>query len=601
MDYPSPILQEAVETLPHSPGVYQFFDKAGAVIYVGKAKNLRKRVSSYFSSRQFEEGKLQVLVSKIVDLKFVVVSSEAEAFLLENTLIKKYQPRYNINLKDGKTYPSICIKNEQFPRVFPTRKIYHDGSKYFGPYPSVSMVHVLLNFARELYPLRTCKLNLNPKDIEAGKFKPCLEQHVGNCLGPCIGRQSLEDYNTSIAQITSVLKGSLHEVKVSLSEQMGQASKNLNFEQAQLLKEKLQLLDDFQSKSTVVNPAIGTIDVFNLLSEGSLAFCNFLRIVNGTVVYSYTFEMSNPLNTSSSELLSYAILKLQSMLTSLSREVVVPFLPDESFKGVAFTIPLKGDKLRVLKLSEDNCRAYMAQRLTLLEKTDPDVALEQRVMTMQQDLHLNEPPYHIECFDNSNTQGTNPVAACVVFKNVKPSKRDYRHFMVKSVDSPNDYASMEEIVYRRYDRQLKEKEPLPQLIVIDGGKGQLHAALNALEKLNLKDKIDVVGLAKRLEEIFKPNDSTPLYLNKNSFSLKVLMQIRDEAHRFGITFHMKQRSSKMLQHQLDFIPGIGELSIGKLLQDYNTLARIKEAGYDQVALLLGAKQAKALLDFGFFD
>jgi excinuclease ABC subunit C len=601
MDYPSLTIQEVAETLPRAPGVYQFFDKAGVVIYVGKAKDLRKRVSSYFSNKQFEGGKLQLLVSRIADLKFVVVSSEAEAFLLENTLIKKFQPRYNINLKDDKTYPSVCIKNEHFPRVFQTRQIHRDGSKYFGPYPSIRTVRVLLDFVRELYPLRTCKLGLDPKDIAAGKFRPCLELHVGNCLGPCVGRQSLDEYNASIAQISSILKGNLSEVKISLSEQMKLASKSLNFEEAQSLKGKLQLLADFQSKSTVVNPIIGTVDVFNLLLDSSLVFCNFLRVINGAVVYSHTFEMSNPLNSSSPELLSYAILKLQDMIGSLSREVIVPFLPDEPFDAIAFTIPQRGDKLKVLELSGANCKAYTVQRLAQLENTNPDIALEQRLMTMKLDLHLRELPYHIECFDNSNIQGTNPVAACVVFKNAKPSKKDYRHFLVKSVESPNDYASMEEIVYRRYNRLLKDSSPLPQLIVVDGGKGQLHAAINSLRKLDLVGKVEIVALAKRLEEIFKPGDATALYLNKNSFTLKVLMQIRDEAHRFGITFHRKKRSAKMLQHQLDSIPGVGESSINKLLREYKTLVKIKEAGYDQVARLVGAKQAKALSDFGFFD
>ncbi|MDR0419757.1 MAG: excinuclease ABC subunit UvrC [Prevotellaceae bacterium] len=601
MYYPSEHIKKVVGTLPNLPGVYQYVDIHGNVIYVGKAKNLKKRVSSYFTSKQYDNRKLQILVSKVADLKFVVVNSEDEAFLFENTLIKQFQPRYNINLKDDKTYPSICVKNEFFPRVFYTRQVYNDRSRYFGPYSSSRTVKVLLDFIRELYPLRTCKLKLNPKDISEHKFKSCLELHLGNCLGPCIGKQSLDEYNESISIISSILKGNLSEVKSIISDQMQNAARNLDFELAEDLKQKLLLLDDFQSKSTVVNSSVGKVDVFYLVKEGTLAFCNFTRVSSGAVVFSYTFEISSPLDNNKVELLSYAINSIKEKLYDLNREVIVPFLPDESFEKVEFIIPQRGDRYKLLQLSESNCRAYMVQRLTQIEHTDPDIAMEQRLISMQQDLHLKELPYRIECFDNSNTQGTNPVAACVVFKNGKPSKKDYRHFLVKTVESPNDFASMEEIVYRRYSRLIRENQPLPQLVVIDGGKGQLSAAIKSLEKLDLMNKINIVGLAKRLEEVFLPDDPIPLYLNKNSFTLKILMQIRDEAHRFGITFHRKQRSAKMLLHQLEHVPGIGETSMNKLLKEFKTIARIREAGYDSVALLVGSRQAKALLDYGFFD
>ncbi len=588
--------------MPGLPGVYQFIDASGVVIYVGKAKNLKKRVTSYFAeARQLENRKLQVLVSKIADLIFTVVGSEAEAFLLENTYIKRLQPRYNINLKDDKTYPSICVKNELFPRVFLTRQVVKDGSKYFGPYSSVRTARFLLDFVRRLYPLRSCTLKLNPKDIAAGKFRSCLELQVGNCKGPCIGLQSLENYDEGIRFITSMLKGDLSPVKDSVRAEMLEASRLLQFEQAHALKEKLQLLDDFQAKSTVVNSSVGNVDVFYIVKEGSLAYSSFMRVAGGTLVYSYTMELSSPLDESLPELLSFAVAEIKDMIGELNREIIVPFLPDVEFDNATFFVPQRGDKHKLLALAEHNCRAYIAQRVEQLEHTNPDSALEQRLKTIMQDLHLTALPHHIECFDNSNTQGTNPVAACVVFKNAKPSKKDYRHFMVKSVDSPNDFASMEEIVYRRYKRLLDEGGELPQLIVVDGGKGQLSAAIKSLEKLELNGKIDIVALAERLEEVFLPNDSTPLYLHKNSFTLKVLMHIRDEAHRFGITFHRKQRSSKMLLHELDQIPGIGENSINKLLAQYKTIARIKAAGYDEVARVLGIRQAKALSNVGFFS
>ncbi|MDR3328876.1 MAG: excinuclease ABC subunit UvrC [Prevotellaceae bacterium] len=602
MLYPSDALKNQVESLPNLPGVYQYFDKAGKVIYVGKAKNLKKRVASYFTEgRQQDNRKLQILVAKIVDLKFTVVSSEAEAFLLENTYIKKLQPRYNVLLKDDKSYPCICVKKEPFPRIFPTRRIVKDGSKYFGPYSNIRALRVLLDLIRALYPLRTCPLPLNASDIASGKFKSCLDLQIGTCKAPCIARQSEEEYSKNVAMITSILRGDLSEVKDLVKKEMLEASGALQFELANELKGKLHLLADFQSKSTVANATVGNVDVFCLVKEGALAYSNFMRIANGSVVYSYTVELNAPLDNPPAELLSYAILGIKEMVDTLNKEIIVPFLPDEEFIGAAFTIPQRGDKLNLLSLSERNCRAYIAQRMEQLDKKDPEVALKQRLEVVKQDLHLSELPYHIECFDNSNTQGTNPVAACVVFKNAKPSKKDYRHFLIKTVDSPNDYASMEEVLYRRYRRLLDEGGELPQLIVVDGGKGQLSSAVSVLRRLGLMERIGIVGLAKRLEEIFLPDDSTSLYLNKNSFSLRLLMQLRDEAHRFGITFHRKRRSSSMLQHELNQLPGVGEQTINKLLSELKTLSRMKQAGYVQVAKLVGKRPANALKAANFFE
>jgi excinuclease ABC subunit C len=599
MLYSSENLKNAVDSLPNLPGVYQFLDDLGTVIYVGKAKDLKKRVASYFFEGRHTSRKIQVLVSKIANIKFVVVSSEAEAFLLENVYIKQHQPRYNVNLKDDKTYPSICIKNELFPRIFPTRNIVKDGSKYFGPYPSVPTVHVLLDLIRELYPLRTCHLKLTPEDIASGKFNACLEAQMGNCKAPCIGNQTLEEYNENIAMIISILKGDLSMVKNIVKKEMQRAAMELRFEEANELKEKLYLLSDFQSKSTVVS-SIGNVDVFFLIKEGTLAYSNFIRVSEGAVVYTHTIEFASPLDDTLPELLSFAIVELKEIVGTLNKELVVPFLPDVEFDDATFVVPQRGDKLKLLNLSEHNCRAYIAHRMEQVEKLNPDIAVEQRLIGVKQDLHLAELPYHIECFDNSNTQGTNPVASCVVFKNGKPSKKDYRHFLIKTVSSPNDFASMEEIVYRRYRRLLDEGESLPQLIVVDGGKGQLSAAISSLEKLDLVGKISIVGLAKRLEEVFLPNDPTPLFLNKNSFSLRLLMHLRDEAHRFGITFHRKRRSSQMLLHELNHVSGVGEASVDKLLAKYKTIARIRDAGYENIAELIGARSANALLESGFF-
>ncbi|MDR3189114.1 MAG: excinuclease ABC subunit UvrC [Prevotellaceae bacterium] len=599
MLYSSESLKNTVDSLPDLPGVYQFLDGLGTVIYVGKAKNLKKRVSSYFFEGRHTSRKVQVLVSKIVSVKFLVVSTEAEAFLLENVCIKQHQPRYNINLKDDKTYPSICIKNENFPRVFSTRNIVKDGSKYFGPYPSVQTVHVLLDLIRELYPLRTCHLKLDSLDIASKKFNACLEFQMGNCKAPCISNQSVEEYDENIAMITSILKGDLSTVKSAVKKQMQNASAELRFEEANELKEKLSLLSDFQSKSTVLTSS-GNVDVFCLIKEGTLAYSNFIRVSEGAVIYTHTIEFASPLDDEMEDMLSFAIAELKEIVGELNKELIVPFLPEVEFEGVTFTVPQRGDKLKLLNLSEHNCRVYIAHRIEQVEKLDPDIAMEQRLISVKQDLHLTELPYHIECFDNSNTQGTNPVAACVVFKNGKPSKKDYRHFLIKSVSSSNDFASMEEVIYRRYRRLLDEGEELPQLIVVDGGKGQLSSAINSLEKLDLMGKISIVGLAKRLEEIFLPNDPTPLFLNKNSFSLRLLMHLRDEAHRFGITFHRKRRSSKMLLHELNHVSGVGETSVEKLLAKYKTISRIREAGYEDVAQLIGARSANALLESGFF-
>jgi excinuclease ABC subunit C len=600
MNYPSEFVRETVASLPHLPGVYQFVDKDDTIIYVGKAKDLKKRVSSYFvEGRQEFNRKLQVLVSKIVGLRFTVVASEAEAFLLENNFIKKHRPRYNILLKDDKTYPSICVKKELFPRIFATRNIVKDGSKYYGPYASSKVVHLVLDVVRKLYPLRSCKLNLSIESILSGRFKPCLEMDLGNCLAPCVGKQSVEDYDRSVAMISSVLRGNLAEVKAAVRNEMMTASELLQFELANELKYKLLLLDNFQSRSTVAGASVGNVDVFCFVREGTLAYSNFMRVAGGTLVYAHTMELNVPLDNPPEELLSFAIAEVKEMVGALNKELIVPFLPDVSFEEVSFTIPQRGDKLQLLKLSEQNCRAYIAQRIEQLDKLNPEIAIEQKLTTLKQELRLACLPYHIECFDNSNTQGTNPVASCVVFKNGKPSKKDYRHFLIKTVDSPDDFASMAEIIHRRYHRLIEEQQPLPQLIVVDGGKGQLSSAVASLEELGLMDKIGVVGLAKRLEEVFLPNDPTPLYLNKNSFSLRLLMQLRDEAHRFGITFHRKRRSAAMLANELEQVSGVGEKTIDKLLAKYKTMSKIKTADVDELTELVGTRAVSALRDAGF--
>ena len=581
-----------VQTLPENPGVYQFFDHTDTIIYVGKAKNLKKRVSSYFN-KEHDSPKTRILVSKIVRIEQIVVPTENDALLLENNLIKKYQPRYNILLKDGKSYPWICISNERFPRVFFTRKMIKDGSTYFGPYTNLKIVRTLLDLIKDLYPLRNCRLELSQQNIDNGKFKVCLEYHIKNCKAPCEGLQSEEDYNHNIQQIKEILKGNLKEVISLFKEEMIQLAQDLRFEEAQEIKVKLEHLENYQAKSTIVSAKIHNVDVFSIVSDEEYAYINFLQVAYGAIIGGHTLEIKKKLDETDQELLELGILELRERFHSQSKELIVPF-PITVDASLSLNIPKAGEKFQLLQLSERNAQAYRQEKFKQVKILDPERHTNRLLSQMQRDLHLSVPPVHIECFDNSNIQGTNPVAACVVFKNAKPSKKDYRHFNIKTVEGPNDFASMEEVVFRRYHRLLEEDEPLPQLIVIDGGKGQLGAALKALEALDLRGKIAIIGIAKRLEEIFYPGDSIPLYLDKKSETLKVIQHLRNEAHRFGITFHRQKRSNSAIQSELDTIKGIGKQTREALLKHFKSVKRLKEASLEAIIEIVGVSRGEKI-------
>ncbi len=589
-------LRSLVSVLPDQPGIYQYFDQGGKIIYVGKAKNLKKRVTSYFT-KNHDNRKTAMLVRNIADIRHLIVETEQDALLLENNLIKKYQPRYNIRLKDDKTYPWIVIKNERFPRVFQTRNVIRDGSVYFGPYTSVLMVRTLLELFRKLFKLRNCKLNLNEEQIRQGKFKVCLEYHIGNCQAPCIGLIEHDRYMNNIDQIKEILKGNISGVIKYLKDLMREYSFDLKFEEAAVIKEKLNLLENFQSRSTVVSNTISDVDVFTIDQDDAFAYVNYLKIIRGAVMQTYTMEIKKVLDESPEEILEFAIIEIRQKIFSNAKEILVPIKIGIELEGVKFQIPKQGDKKKLVELSERNAKYYRLekQKHQMISKTERNT---NRILeTMQKDLQLKVQPIHIECFDNSNLQGTNPVSSCVVFRNGKPSKKDYRHFNVKTVFGPNDFASMEEIVFRRYKRLIDEEHSLPQLIVIDGGKGQLGAALNALEKLDLRGKISIIGIAKRLEEIYFPGDSVPLYLDKNSETLKIIQQLRDEAHRFGITFHRNKRSGEFLKSELETITGIGEKSISALLKRFKSVENLKNQAFDAVASEVGDSKARLIFDF----
>ncbi|MDR0659914.1 MAG: excinuclease ABC subunit UvrC [Prevotellaceae bacterium] len=591
------ILKSKVGFLPSSPGVYQFFDDTGKIIYVGKAKDLKKRVSTYFTSRTYDNRKLMVMVSKIADIKHIVVDTGADALLLENNLIKEYQPRYNVLLKDDKTYPWICIKSEPFPRVFSTRRVVKDGSKYFGPYASLVLMKTLLELVRQLYPLRTCNFNLEPEAIAKGKYKECLEYHIGNCKAPCIGKQTIEDYDLNIKMITSIIRGNIGEVMEFLKEQMKKTADLHRFEDAHRLKMKYEILERYRSKSVIVNPTINNVDVFSLLPDTGVMYANFMRVISGAIVQSHTAELKLGVEDSKESLLSYLIAEMYERHHGLSKELIVPFMPDQEMDGYVYTIPQRGDKHKLLELSERNSKFYRMERLKQLEKVNPEQHSIRILTQVQKDLHLDQPPVHMECFDNSNIRGAHPVAACVVFKNAKPSKKDYRHFNIKTVEGPDDFASMREIIYRRYSRMLTEGDELPQLIIIDGGKGQLSAVVSSLELLGLYGKIPVIGLAKRLEEIYFPYDSVPLFLDKNSESLKLIMRMRDEVHRFGITFHRNKRSAAFIKSELTNIPGVGETTAKKLLSHYKSIPKIAKANLEELTKLVGKKMAEKVVAY----
>jgi excinuclease ABC subunit C len=579
--------------------VYQYFDDKNKIIYVGKAKNLKKRVSSYFAKINSISGKVQMLVRKIADIKYIVVETEQDALLLENNLIKKYQPHYNVALKDDKTFPWICIKNEPFPRIFPTRHVIRDGSAYFGPYANVRLMHTLLELSRQLYPLRNCSLLLTDKNIQAKKFKVCLEFHIGNCKGPCESHQTAEDYNNSIAAIKEIIKGNITTVAKQLRELMMHYADIQEFEKAHFVKEKLALLDKYQSKSTVVSPSINNVDVFSIIASGSHAYVNFMKVMNGAIIQVHTIEMIKKLDESPEELLEIAITEIRQRFESVSPEIILPFLVDFNIPGIIFTVPKIGDKKKLLELSERNVKYYQLEREKQKELVDPEHKSRRILDTMMKDLRMTELPAHIECFDNSNIQGDSPVAAMVCFKNARPDKSEYRHFNIKTVEGPNDFASMEEIIFRRYKRLMDEKKPLPQLIIVDGGKGQLSAALKSLHAIGLAGKMTIIGIAKKLEEIYYPNDSLPMYLDKKSETLRIIQQMRDEAHRFGITHHRRRREKAAMSPQLMEIAGIGPNINQKLLWKFKSVKNIKLASLEDLQAVIG--KAKGKLVHAYFN
>lgn len=588
-------LTEQVSNLPHKPGVYQFFDKSGEIIYVGKAKDLRKRVSSYFNRDKHDNGKTRLLVKKIVALKHIITTNEFEALLLENTMIKEHQPKYNIQLRDDKTYPWICIKNERFPRVFPTRNVVKDGSQYFGPYASVKRMKAVLDLATKLHKVRTCTYNLSAENIARQKFKICLEYHIGNCKGPCEGHQAEADYNRGIEEIKRLIKGDVDSVIKSSKQRMMDAAELLDFELAAELKSQIEVLQAYQSKSVVVNPSIKDVDVATILADDAFAYVNFMRIVNGAVIQSHSLEFKKKLDEAESDLLLSAIAEMRGLFESTAREVITNIDLDAEWGETAFHTPQRGDKKALVEFSMRNARFFMLERQRQQEKVDPNRHANRVLQTLRDDLRMKELPVHIECFDNSNFHGSFPVAACVVFKNARPSKQDYRHFNIKTVEGPNDFASMEEVIYRRYKRLMDENQGLPQLIVVDGGKGQLSSAVNALEKLDLRGKVTIIGIAKKLEEIFFPEDPVPLYIDKRSESLKLIQRMRNEAHRFGITHHRNKRSKNAFDSELLLIDGIGEKTAKTLLQHFYSVERISKLSREELQAVVTHAQAEAII------
>jgi excinuclease ABC subunit C len=589
-------LKDIISRLPDTPGVYKYFDKEGTLIYIGKAKKLKKRVSSYFTKNHHDSRKTAMMVERITDIQFTLVDSEVDALLLENSLIKKFQPKFNINLKDDKTYPFICIKKEPFPRITYTRNIIRDGSDYYGPYANKGMMWTILELIKALYPTRTCSFNLTEENIKAYKFKVCLEYQIGNCKAPCVGYQTEAAYLETIKEIKSILKGNITDVKNHLRFLMSNAAEELKFEEAAIYKRKLELLDNYQSKSTIVSHQIHDVDVFSIVADEKFAFINFLKVANGMIIQTQTFEVKKKLEETVEELLEYAIAEVREQYKSTSREIIVPFKLDLEDDKITFTVPKLGDKKKLLDLSLKNAMFYKRDKLEQYDRLNPELRVDRLMAQMQKDLRLKTPPKHIECFDNSNIQGTNPVSACVVFKDGKPSKKDYRHFKIQTVVGPDDFATMREVVHRRYKRVLEENEPLPDLIVIDGGKGQLSSAIESLTELGLYGKVPVIGIAKRLEELYYPEDEFPLYLEKKSETLKVIQQIRDEAHRFGITHHRNLRSKNTFVSELDAIKGIGKETTKLLLSELKSVKKIREATLDQLSSIIGNAKAKMVWD-----
>ncbi len=586
-------IRQTLQSLPNKPGIYQHLDKNGKILYIGKAKDLKKRVSSYFT-KNHDSARIRVMTNKVADIKTIVTENEFDALLLENNLIKEYQPRYNINLKDDKTYPWICIKKEPFPRIFPTRNPVKDGSEYFGPYASVKVMKAVLGLIRKLYHIRTCKLNLNEENIAAGKFRVCLEYHIGNCLGPCEGKQSEADYNLDVEAARQLIRGNLSAVKRKLLQQMQRAAEELKFEDAQALKEKHEMIERYQAKSTVVNPKITNVDVFSAFSDTDFGYINYLQIVDGAVLQSHTLELKKKLAESDAQLLELGIPELRNRFRSQAEEIYLSETVEIDIPGVAMHVPQRGDKKKLVDLSLKNGRYYRLEKLKNIQIVDPDRHLKRLMRQMQSDLRLVEEPRHIECFDNSNIQGTNPASACVVFKDGKPSKKDYRHYNIKTVEGPDDYASMYEAVFRRYRRLLDEGEELPNLVVIDGGKGQLNAALKALKDLEIRGKLPLLGIAKRLEELYFPGDPVPLYLDKRSETLKVIQRLRDEAHRFGLSHHRNRRSKNTFRSELENIEGIGKKTAGQLLNHFKSVKKIRDAQREELVAVVGPRKAESI-------
>lgn len=589
-------LKDIVNSLPSSPGVYQYYDKFNNLIYVGKAKNLKKRVKSYFI-KIHDNYKTNLMVKKIEDIKYIQVSSESDALFLENNLIKEYQPKYNILLKDDKTYPWICIKNENYPRVFLTRNKLSDNSLYFGPYTSLSVVKTVLELITQIFKLRNCAYILTENNIKKNKFKVCLEYYIGNCDGPCIGKQNEQDYLINIDGIKNILKGNVSIVKNYLHEIMQNFSMESKFEYAQKTKEKIELIEKYQSKTVIVSPINNNIDVFTIVDDEDSAFVNYIKIIKGAVIKAHNVEIKKKLNEPYEEILPIAIIEIRNRMNSDSKEIIIPFNIEYKIKGIKFTVPKIGDKLYLLQLSLRNAKAYKSDVKRIQEKINPQKHINRILETIKKDLSLKELPRRIECFDNSNIQGKFPVGSCVVFENAKPKKSEYRHYNIKSVIGPNDYASIEEVVYRRYKRLIEEGIELPNLIVIDGGKGQLSSAAKSLKELNIYDKITVIGIAKKLEEIYIPEGKLPIYINKKSETLKVIQHIRDEAHRFGITFHKKIRSKDFIKSELKNIKGIGDITIKQLFLKFKTIDRIKTTNLNELKEIVGAKRAINIFEY----
>ncbi len=590
-------IKSILKALPEKAGVYQFFDENGSILYVGKAKVLKNRVTSYFNKIKHDSIKTKLMVKKIRDVKYSVVETESDALLLEDSLIKKFKPRYNILLKDDKSYASIVIKNEPFPRVLSTRQILDDGSTYFGPYTSGKSLYSILDLIKELYPLRTCTLNLSKANIQAKKFKVCLEYHLGNCLGPCVGKQREEEYQQGIQHIKRIIKGEYLEAVKNLKKDMLQLASEQKFEQAQQLKERIQTLENFQAKSTIVNTDIDNVEVFSIASDTQSTYANYMHILRGSIVHVYTAEVVRQLDETDEEVLAFVVRSFRERMNSKAKTALLPFELNEKIPGLEIMIPQRGDKKKLVDLSLKNANHFLLEARKRAAFLDPERNTQRILETMKKDLHLSELPVHIECFDNSNIQGTNPVSACVVFKNAKPSKSDYRIFNIQSVVGPDDFASMREAIYRRYSRLIQEEQPLPQLLIIDGGKGQLSSAMESLDLLGLRGKIAVIGIAKRLEEIFFPGDSIPIYLDKRSESLKIIQHLRNEAHRYGLSKHRQRRSKGAIHSELENIAGVGKKTIEKLLQHFSSVARIKAATQKEIEQVVGEKIAEKIKNY----